>query len=111
MALPWLSPVRRNRGCSRRRTRCARRPTARGGSSDRRRVEQPALVPQAVQPALEAERLEIGVEALGVVAHLSYDVVGPAVVERHHLADVAARADEALDRGVRALCPLVDVLR
>src|SRR5438045_9600623 len=46
-------------------------------SADRRHVHQAALVPQAVQATLEAERLEIGVEALAVVADLLHDVVGP----------------------------------
>src|SRR5204863_9966397 len=67
----------------------------RDGSSDRRHVEQAALGPQAVEAAVGAERLEIGVETLGRVADLSYDAVGPAVVERHHLAEVAACADKA----------------
>src|SRR5205823_2228495 len=84
---------------------------ARGGSSDRRHVEQPALAPEAVQAPLEAERLEIRLEALAVVADLLHDVVGPAVVERHHLADVAARTDEALDRRVLAFRLLIDVPR
>src|SRR6476659_7267135 len=61
--------------------------------------------------ALEAKWREIGVEALGVVADLPDDKVGPAVVERQHLAEVAGCADEALDGGVRALRLLVDVLR
>src|SRR3954468_1274091 len=80
-------------------------------STDRRHVEQAALGPQAVVAALETERREIDVEAFGVVAHLLDDVIGPAVVEREHLAEVAARADEALDGGVGAPGLLVDVLR
>src|SRR5581483_12519045 len=113
---PWPSPVARasrdRRAAHWRTRRAARAPrrARRGGSSDRRYVHQAAVVPQAVQAALEAERLEIGLEALAVVSDLLHDVVGPAVVERHHLADVAARADEALDGGVAAFCLLVDVL-
>ena len=45
---------------------------------DRRGVHQAALVPQAVQAALEAERLQVGVEALAVVADLLDDVERPA---------------------------------
>src|SRR5688572_878400 len=78
--------------------------------ADGRGIHQPALVPQAVQPALEAERLKVGVEALTVVAHLLDDVERPLIVDAEHLADVAARADEALNGRVGARGFLVDVL-
>src|SRR5438477_11778247 len=76
--------------------------------ANRRRVHQPALVPQPVQAALEAQRLEVRVEALAVVADLLDDVPGPLVVQAEHLAEVAGRAHEALHRRVGAL--LIDVL-
>src|SRR5207247_11199434 len=77
----------------------------------RRSVHQSALVPQAVQAALEAERLEVGVEALAVIADLLHDLVGPLVVHAEERAQVAARADETLDRRVRAFRLRVDVPR
>src|SRR5687767_276667 len=80
-------------------------------SANRRRVEDAALVPEPVQAALEAQRLQVGVEAFAVVADLAHDVEGPAIVERKHLAEVAGRADKTLDRWVGALRLLVDVLR
>src|SRR5512134_3010598 len=82
----------------------------RSALSDWRGIHDAALVPEAVQAALEAERLEVGVEALAVVADLLDDVVGPLVVDAEHLADVAARADDALDRRVLAGGLLIDVL-
>src|SRR5687767_13021909 len=80
----------------------------RSALSDWRGIHQAALVPQPVQPALEAERLQVGVEALAVVAHLLDDVVGPLVVDAEHLADVAGGADEALDVRIGAGGLLVD---
>src|SRR6267378_3098722 len=87
--------------------------TAQGGNglAQRRRVHQSTLAPQAVQAALEAERLEVRVEALAVIADLLHDLVGPLVVHAEQRAQVAARAGEALDRRVRAFCLRVDVLR
>src|SRR5437879_6035166 len=79
--------------------------------AQRRSVHQSALVPQAVQAALEAERLEVGVEALAVIADLLHDLVGPLVVHAEERAQVAARADETLDRRVRAFRLRVDVTR
>src|SRR5919106_5139318 len=73
-------------------------------------IHQTALVPEAIESALEAERREVGVEALAVVAHLLDDVVGPLVVDAEHLADVACGADEALDVRVGAGGFLVDGL-
>src|SRR5467141_2120789 len=82
-----------------------------GDLAQRRRVHQSALVPQAVQAALEAERLEVRVEALAVIADLLHDLVGPPVVHAEQRAQVAARAGEALDRRARALRLRVDVPR
>src|SRR5688500_7897048 len=108
------------RGCARaargaasgsRAKRSSRRRAISTGLPDGRRVHQPALVPQAVKPALEAEGLQVVVEALAVVTHLLDDIERPLVVDAEHLADVAARADEALDGGVLSSGLLVDVLR
>src|SRR5947208_7326113 len=79
--------------------------------AQRRSVHQSALVPQAVQAALEAERLEVRVEALAVITDLLHDLVGPLVVHAEQRAQVAARAGEALDRRVRAFRLRVDVPR
>ncbi len=78
--------------------------------ADRRRVHQAALGPQVVQAAREAERLEVRVEALAVVADLLDDVECPAVVQAEHLAHVAGGADEALYRRILAGERLVDGL-
>src|SRR6266404_3695852 len=88
-----------------------RHPARRKDLAQRRGVHQSALVPQAVQAALEAERFEVRVEALAVVADLLHDLVGPLVVHAEQRAQVAARAGEALDRGVRAFRLRVDVPR
>src|SRR3954470_14232968 len=78
-------------------------------SPDWRRVHQAALIPQAVEAALEAQRLEVGVEALGIVADLLHDIERPLVVDAEHLADVAAGADEALDGGIGVSRLIIDI--
>src|SRR5438445_7492302 len=72
--------------------------------AQRRSVHQSALVPQAVQAALEAERLEVGVEALAVIADLLHDLVGPLVVHAEVRAQVAAPTEEMRARRARGFC-------
>ena len=53
------------------------RPVFIAGSSQIRGVEVAAVGPQAVQPPLDAEGRDVALEALGVIAHLLDDPVGP----------------------------------
>src|SRR5664279_5934526 len=73
--------------------------TGQRSSANRRRVHQPALGPQVVDAARQAEgRLEpeVSLEALAVVADLLDDAVGPLGVESQKLARVLGDAEEAL---------------
>src|SRR3954470_7688469 len=74
--------------------------------ANRGRVKQPAFGPQAVHAALEAERLQVRIEALAVVAHLLHDLERPAVIQAKKLPQVAIRADEALECRSAVFCLL-----
>src|SRR5581483_37104 len=66
--------------------------------AQRRRVHQSALGPEPVQAALDAERPEVRIEALAVVADLLHDAERPALVQAEKLAQLAVASEEALDR-------------
>src|SRR6185312_2381738 len=83
-------------------------------SAERHGVHQPALGPQAIEPALELQRrfgTDIALEHLAVIAHLLDDVVGPFVVEMQRLAHAGRDAEHALHLGIVALQHGIDILR
>src|SRR5579863_4310543 len=85
----------------------------RAASADRHRVDQAALGPQIVEPALQLERAahaEIMVEHLTVIADRLDLVIGPFLVEPERLAHAGGDAEDTLDGGVVAFQHVVDIL-
>src|SRR5262245_50111932 len=73
-----------------------------------RHVHHAAVLPQPVDAALDAERLDVAFDALGVVADLLDDPVGPLGIEAEHGAEAIAFADEATYVRVVALECTID---
>jgi hypothetical protein len=62
---------------------------------------QPALGPQRVEPALDAERGQVAVPDLREISDLADDLRRPVVAHAHALAENADTAEEALHVRVR----------
>src|SRR5215469_17090681 len=74
-------------------------PTVRQPLPERRREHQPAILPQRIRAALQAEgrfRPDIAGEDLAIIADLLDDVIGPVLREPHLLAEIVADTEEPL---------------
>src|SRR5712692_4474933 len=80
-------------------------------SPDGRRDEDAAILPEAVDAALDPKGQKVALEGFGVIADLPDDVECPSVVEPEHLAEIPAAADKALDRGIGLVRSLGDIPR
>src|SRR3990170_6916088 len=79
--------------------------------ADRRCVDQAALGPQCVLPARQAERAEVALEDLTVVAHVLDRTVDEVIRDAQLQAHVALHAEQAAGDGVFAGEEAVYVLR
>src|SRR3954471_20408469 len=78
-------------------------------SAEGRRVLQPAMGPERVRAALDADRLQGAVEELAVIADGLDDVHPPAVGQAEHRAEAAILAEDALHLRPRVVAQLVDI--
>src|SRR3954468_23240925 len=85
--------------------------TARPSSADVRDIEDAAVFPEMVDAAGDAQRRDVAVDALAVVADLPYDARRPVGVDAQHRAEPAVAADEPLHAGIVAGERLLDRLR
>src|SRR5262245_2541141 len=72
-------------------------------SANGRCVLQAALRPELVQTASQAQgglQTDIAFEAFAVIPDLLEDVVGPSIIEPHHLAHFVLDAQQATDLGI-----------
>src|SRR3974390_3339221 len=82
--------------------------------ADRRRVLDAALVPKPVEAAVDLQRrafADIALEHLAVVTDALHNPDGPVAGQSELLAEIAFRADKALDLGARGFHHFVHVLR
>src|SRR5580698_8525588 len=78
-------------------------------SAHRRRILNPALVPERVETAAQPERRDVALPALAEIADLRDDLDDPVVRHAEHLAELGGGAEKALHVGVRVVEPLLDV--
>src|SRR5258705_5972782 len=94
--------------------RLVRRSIAHSRSADRHSINEAALGPQIVGPAIEFKGRafpDIALEELAVIANRLYRVVGPFLVDAERLSHSRSDAEQPLYRGVVRFCHLVDILR